>query len=164
MFICWDECGGNYLLQKEGIQSLPKILSTGRFHCNMLRSDIRPIFKEDLKPNYSQVTTTYLKGLYERLASHDPVVRASMMVAFEIQGAHMIESLGKALVATYNLEEDLSYCQAHVGGDDPLEVYHVAMTKKLLSTIVTQESKERFINEFRISYTLNFDWCRDITL
>lgn len=68
-----------------------QILSTGRFHCNMLRSDIRPIFKEDLKPDYSQVTTTYLRGLYERLASHDPVVRASMMVAFEIQGAHMIE-------------------------------------------------------------------------
>jgi hypothetical protein len=29
---------------------------------------------------------------------------------------------------------------------------------------VTKESKERFINEFRISYSLNFDWCRDITL
>jgi hypothetical protein len=131
----------------------------------MLRSDLKRIFNEDVLPAYSSQTSTYLKAVCARLASFDAVVRASMMVAFEVHAGQMIEALWEALVENFEVKkDDLGYFQAHVGGDDPLEVYHIAMSKKLISTIVTEENRERFLEEFRASYGLNVDWCRGITL
>lgn len=162
-FLCWDETGGHFLIKEKGMVALPDILNTSQFHANMLKADLKTIFGMDFNPEYCPVTKVYLIELEKRLGSENRVERCAMMVAFETHAHKMIESLWHSIASTYDIEkEQLAYFEAHVGGSDPAEAYHVAMTQKLVNCLIAPEEKEVFEKHFIDCYKLNIDWCRHI--
>jgi hypothetical protein len=163
-FLSWDETGGNYILRVKGIEALPQILNTHKhFHSAMLKHDIEYIFQKEIPPMYSDITRTYLKSLYAGLASLDPVVRCAYMVSFEAHAERMITNLWNLLENRFEVDkEKLSYFRAHVGGDDPAEVYHVATTQGMVERIVPADQFDRFLGEFKKSYNLHVTWCAAI--
>ena len=164
-FLAADETGVNYVLKRYGIEGLPKILDTDEyFHSNLLRADLRIVFGAELAPCFDEPTATYLRRLYEDLADRDPVRRCAAMVAFEAHAEAMIEALWDGLAELYGLDKDrLDYFRVHVGGDDPAEAYHVATTAAMIRRIVPDHRSQEFLDAFEQCYSLNFDWCRDLT-
>ncbi|NDD58429.1 MAG: hypothetical protein EBZ47_04145 [Chlamydiae bacterium] len=163
-FLCWDETGSQYLLQQEGMSALPKILDTKtQFHANLLRKDLQIIFNHTVEPNYCSDTQTYLLQLMKKLGASNKLERSAMMVAFEMHAERMIQELWKSLADSHSLQkENLIYFEAHVGGDDPAEAYHVALTQKLVQDLVSPKEKEEFFRFFMESYALNVSWCETI--
>lgn len=162
-FLCWDETGSHHLLQQKGKQALPEILNTNQFHANMLRADLRKIFNRELKPEYCRFTLPYLLELSARLGDENNEARCAGMVAFEMHANHMITALWDSLTNIHKLEKkDLAYFEAHVGGDDPAEAYHVAMTKRLIALTVKNKDQDVFLEHFKRNYLLNSQWCEDI--
>lgn len=164
-FLCWDETGGNQLMLTKGVVALPEILRTRQqFHANLLKKDLKLLFQENVQPDYSAVTVTYLKELHKRLSSPDQLVRCSMMIGFEMHAYEMITALWQSISTQFRIgKEHLSYFQTHVGGKDPAEIYHVQMTQSLVKDLVLQRDEERFIKEFQDSYALNINWCQSLT-
>lgn len=164
-FLCWDETGGLNLLSEKGMKALPTILNTqDHFHSNLLKKDLCKIFGKDLSPNYCEETKTYLRNLYDKLASPDHTIRVAMMVAFEMHAGHMIEALWNNVSQLFLIDKsELIYFDLHVGGEDPGEVYHMLMTRKLIDDLIPCHVERVFLNEFEKSYRLNFDWCQKIS-
>ena len=164
-FLSWDETGGNQLMLTKGIVALPEILKTRhQFHANLLKKDLKLLFQENVQPDYSAVTVTYLKELHKRLSSLDRLIRCSTMIGFEMHAYEMITALWQSISAQFQVgKEHLSYFQTHVGGEDPAEGYHVQMTESLVKDLVLQGDEERFVNEFQDSYALNINWCKALT-
>lgn len=165
-FLSFDETGGNWLLRTEGIAALPKLLRTDKnFHASLLREDIKRLFGRELAPDYRDPTATYLTTLLKDLGSLDTLKRTAAMVAFEMHAGQMIESLWNALLRAYPTidKETLSYFRIHVGGDDPQEEYHKQLTNDMTTSLVPSKEVDTFINHFRDCYSLNYNWCRDIT-
>lgn len=163
-YLCWDETGGHYTLSRHGISGLPRILETFKtFHANHLRRDIERL-GGSARPSYSPVTREYLTKLYEGLAHTSPLERCATMVAFELHAQRMISGLWGALAASHPgvQKNDLSYFRIHVGGDDPAEPYHVALTCGMLERLVPPEQKSLFLERFEERYARNVAWCRDI--
>lgn len=164
-FLTWDETGGHSVTMRKGNEGLPDILNTWNFHANLLRDDIKSILGEDIEPDYSPATTAYLKTLYEGLANRDAVTRCAAMVAFEYHAERMIESLWTSLSDLYpDQKETLKYFHTHVGGDDPAEAYHVAMTSRMLELLVPSDKSDTFLREFEHFYAVNVNWCESITI
>lgn len=162
-FLCWDETGGLYVTLARGLKALPRILETRRFHANLLKKDCGTIFGEEIKPSYSPTTSTYLKKLYDGLSSLCPVTRVAYMVSFENHANTMIDALWSAIVQKFDVEKaTLSYFHTHVGGDDPAEAYHVAMTQDLIKKVIKKEDEERFEALLIEAYGLHHQWCADI--
>lgn len=164
-FLSWDETGGHYILQKEGISGLPNILNTEHnFHVNLLKKDCKAIFGKDIKPSYSKVTSEYLYRLCDGLSSLDSVVRCAFMVAFEAHAGQMITALWESLSTFTDVNKDsLSYFRTHVGGDDPAEPYHVQMTSRMIAKVVSEAQIADFLKAFEAAYALNYSWCQKIT-
>ncbi|EKD91591.1 MAG: hypothetical protein ACD_29C00478G0006 [uncultured bacterium] len=163
-FLCWDEMGGFYLMLASGLKGLPRILETRRFHANLLKKDLKAIFNDEIKPEYSDVTRDYLKRLHDGLSNLDPVLRVAQMVAFETHANRMISALWDSLAKNYPVEKNkLSYFYTHVGGEDPAEVYHVEMTSKLVEKLVPEDRQTEFEEAFKKAYAINYDWCKSLT-
>lgn len=164
-FLSWDETGGHHLIGAKGNQALPEVLNTRQnFHANLLDQDLRNMFGCTVTPNYCPNTRAYLIQLFNNLGSIDPIKRVAMMVAFEMHAEQMLVSLWESLSKITPIpKEELTYFQTHVGGDDPLEAYHVALTQELVKQLVPQSKEDLFIKMFGRLYELNVSWCRAIT-
>lgn len=163
-FLCWDETGGLYPTIAQGLKALPRLLETHRFHANVLKKDMQLMLGDNLSPDYSPVTSTYLKKLYVMLASLDHIERAATMIAFEQHAEIMITALWGSLAKHFNVEPNkLGYFNMHVGGDDPAEVYHVQMTQKMVEKIVKTEADAKKLEiKVKEAFELNVAWCRDV--
>jgi hypothetical protein len=163
-FLVWDETGGNHILSTGGIPALPRILETGtNFHANLLSKDLRRMFNTDIEPAYTPETKEYLIRLFEGLANPDAVERCAWMVAFEMHAGRMIEALWESLSKLFDMPKDeLTYFHIHVGGDDPAEPHHVAMTAKMIEALVPFEEQGRFLRSFERAYRANIEWCAAI--
>jgi hypothetical protein len=150
-FLVSDELGIHWKVMQHGNAALPSILDVEGFIA---------IFGAPVDPNPSPTTVTYLKGLSDGLSSIDPVRRSAMMASFEVHANRMIAALWVSIASEYGVaKDDLVYFRVHVGGDDPAEAYHVAMTAKMLSKTVSPASRGRFLKEFDAAYLLHADWC-----
>jgi hypothetical protein len=163
-FLTWDETGGNYLLQEQGMPGLPKILDTRTwFHSALLRNDIETLLGHGVSASFGPTTRDYLLRLYGGLASLDAVTRVAYMASFEAHAERMIEGLWERLEELYDVDKDaLSYFRAHVGGDDPAEAYHVATTAGMISRVVPQTRADDFVRQFEEAYGLHIRWCESI--
>lgn len=164
-FLVSDEFGVHDTVLHNGNKGLPKILNTeDQFHVNLLKRDTGLIFGDVILPDYSKITTAYLLSLCDGLANPNSVARVAAMVAFEKHASIMIDSLWTSLTSIFSLnKESLSYFRKHVGGDDPAETYHVEMTEKLITYVITKDQITAFLASFEEYYALNFNWCSDIT-
>ena len=148
-FLSWDETGGLNLTLRQGLKGLPRLLETQRFHANLLKNDCALLFGRPLQLDYSTVTKTYLRELYQGLSSVCAVTRVAYMTSFENHANRMIEALWNSISNHFKIEkQQLIYFLAHVGGDDPAEAYHVEMTQKLINKIVTQDKQSLFCEKF----------------
>jgi hypothetical protein len=163
-FLTADETGVKYVLDKHGVEGLPKMLDTDQFfHSNLLKKDLLALFGEAVQPDFSGVTAKYLIRLLADLENLDPVKRCAAMVAFERHAGTMIENLWESLSKLFPVSKDtLAYFRVHVGGDDPAEPYHVAMTARMIERLVPADRAEEFVQVFRDAYRLNFSWCQAI--
>ena len=162
-FMTWDELGGNDLIRKYGNEGLPKILDAHEFHSSILREDLHMLVGKDIPPKFSETTKRYLKDLSYGLSNVDPVTRISHMVGFEKHGEPMLKSLWASVANLFNIDQDkLPYFKMHVGGPDPAEQYHVALTKRMISEVIKPGDLGRFMDEFKKAYSANFQWCEDI--
>ena len=162
-FLAWDEFGGHAIVSKRGNEGLPLIINSGGFHANMLRRDIQRILGKSVAPEFSVVTKKYLQKLEYGLSDIDPVTRVAHMVAFEQHAGIMIDSLWETIVSIYDIDkEHLTYFRTHVGGDDPGEVYHVQMTKRMIEEVIKEQDVARFSDFFRDAFEMNATWCEKI--
>lgn len=163
-FLTWDETGGNYLLQEQGMSGLPRVLDTRIwFHSALLRKDIKTILGHQVSASFGPSTRDYLRQLYAGLASLDSVTRVAYMASFEAHAERMIEGLWERLAELYELnKDDLTYFRVHVGGDDPAEAYHVATTAGMISRVVPHDRADDFLRQFEEAYELHVRWCESI--
>ena len=162
-FLSWDEFGGHYKMLNGGLPALPTILDTSSFHANILKKDIKQISPESLNYTYSPVTQDYLKKLQLGLSSEDPVERVAYMVSFERNAEKMISGLYDSLKILFSLSsQKLAYFEAHVGGDDPAEAYHIETTTRLIAGVVNDASHSQFLDYFSTACYLNREWTEDI--
>lgn len=163
-FLASDEFGVKYVLARYGNEGLPKILDTGEhFHSSLLQEDTVRLFGKPVPPAYTDTTGMYLLRLLDDLSDLDPVRRCAAMVAFERHAGHMIESLWESLARLFPVSKDeLVYFKVHVGGDDPAEPYHVAMTGRMIERLIPAARFDEFVSAFEIAYDLNYSWCRNI--
>jgi hypothetical protein len=163
-FLTWDETGGNHHLLDHGMQGLPGVLATRQhFHSALLRDDIRAIVGHEVKAAFSPATRDYLHSLSQGLSSLDPVTRVAYMVSFEAHAERMITALWERISETFPVRrDDLSYFRGHVGGDDPAEAYHVAMTASMIAKVVPQERFPEFLDRLVDAYGSHIRWCRAI--
>ncbi|MBV9010617.1 MAG: hypothetical protein JO272_00980 [Pseudonocardiales bacterium] len=163
-FLTWDETGGNYLLQEQGMAGLPEVLDTRTwFHSALLRKDIETILGHGVSASFGPSTRDYLQKLHAGLASLDAVTRVAYMASFEAHAERMIEGLWERLAELYDVDKnELVYFHAHVGGDDPAEAYHVATTAGMISRVVPQDRADDFVKQLEEAYGLHVRWCGSI--
>jgi hypothetical protein len=163
-FLVADETAVNHTLLTTGLKGLSGILKTKEtFHSALLSDDLRKILGHEVKPSFSPLTRDYLFRLYEGLASLSGVRRVATMVAFEAHAERMITGLWARIAETYQVDrEELAYFRTHVGGDDPAETYHVAMTSAMIIKTIPQDRLNQFRSDLLVAYKLNFDWCAAI--
>jgi hypothetical protein len=142
------------------MSALPSVLETNAFHANLLRKDIEVLTGKRLEPSFEAPTEDYLKRLEDGLGDGDPIVRAAHMAAFERHANDMITALwGSVSSVSVIAKDDLAYFKTHVGGDDPAEAYHVAMTTEMLARVVPEAEAGRFLETFGAAYRLSWGWC-----
>lgn len=162
-FLSWDETGGLNLTLASGLKALPRLLETKRFHANMLKQDCITLLGSPVAPDYSSVTRSYLRSLYNGLASECPITRVAMMVSFEAHAHNMIDALWDSLADRFSVPKNkLSYFAVHVGGEDPAEPYHVEMTQLLIEKMVPEHEESTFREKLIDSYRLHAQWCTDV--
>lgn len=163
-FLCWDETGGHHLVSAQGNGALPKALDTEQhFHSRLLERDLVEIFGQPVPPNYCPSTRAYLIKLSDKLGSPNKVTRVAMMVSFEMHAETMLLALWDSISKITMIPKDeLTYFQTHVGGDDPAEAYHVALTQRLVKELVSSSEEGRFEKQFAKLYQLNLNWCQAI--
>ncbi|WP_277185697.1 hypothetical protein, partial [Caballeronia sp. BR00000012568055] len=146
-FLCWDETGGAYIIERYGKSGLQSILDTGTwFHSNLLKKDIETLTGTVAIPDFSAPTGPYLTELFAGLGAQSAVVRCAHMVAFELHANAMIDALWESSSRCYGVDrQGLVYFQSHVGGDDPAEAYHVEMTRRMIRLIVSDEQMPMFV-------------------
>ena len=164
-FLCWDETGGAHVLDRFGKAGLPKILQTQRwFHANMLKQDIHLITGHHVKPDFRDPTQAYLHALIQGFSDLNPVIRCAHMVAFECHAAVIIEDLWQAICRNFDVTPNtLTYFRVHVGDDQPAEAYHVAMTKQMISHIVSSSDESLFSITAKASIQIHLDWAAKLT-
>jgi len=163
-FLCWDETGGHYIIERYGKGGLPKILETKKyFHSNLLRRDIKILTGNEIIPDFSDPTKSYLLLLIKGLSNKDPIIRCAYMVAFEIHASTIIESLWVAIKKFFfNDTNELIYFKSHVGDDDPAEAYHVDMVHKMLELIICKKEALRFQEQAISALTESLCWSSSI--
>lgn len=164
-FLCWDETGGQYIIEKFGKTGLQNILDTKKwFHSNLLRRDIEVLTGKPISPDFSEPTRSYILSLIEGLSNKDSVIRCAYMVAFEIHAHTIIESLWAGIKKYFEHDpSELIYFKAHVGGDDPAEAYHIEMVHKMLEQVVSKEEENKFQQHAMKALYESLDWSASIS-
>lgn len=117
----------------------------------------------EVSATFSPATREYLKQLRFGLVSTDAVTRVAYMASFEAHAERMITGLRERLADLYEVDKDeLVYFRVHVGGDDPAEVYHVAMTAGMISRVVPQGRADDFVEQFEEAYAMHVRWSGSI--
>ena len=149
-FLTADETGVTHVLGELGVEGLPTMLQTDEFfHSNLLKKDILRLFGEAISPDFGGATAEYLIRLLGSLEDLDPTRRCAAMVAFERHAGIMIENLWESLSKLFPVSKDtLAYFWVHVGGDDPAEPYHVAMTASMIELLVPPDRTDDFLLRF----------------
>ena len=164
-FLTWDELGGYYTLKMQGPAALPRILETKSFHANLLKTDIKKMMGKELNYHYTSTTRTYMQNLKRALSSPNHIERVAYMVAFEMNAATMIQGLYDSLKRLFGPNaQSLTYFEAHVGGNDPAEIYHIDMTSRLIERLVADHDMVSFLNHFEKACELNSHWCEQIKI
>ncbi|CAM2185762.1 hypothetical protein [Burkholderia cepacia] len=160
-FLCWDETGGAYVIERYGKQGLQSILDTGKwFHASLLKTDIEALTGSNATPDFSAPTGPYLTKLLAGLGSQSALERCANMVAFELHANAMIDALWESTSRCYGVDrQGLTYFQCHVGGDDPAEAYHVEMTRRMIQLIVCEEDIPKFGERVAQAVSDNLSWC-----
>ncbi len=160
-FLCWDETGGAYIIERYGKPGLQSILDTGTwFHANLLKKDIETLTGAIAIPDFSAPTGPYLTKLFAGLGAKSAVERCAHMVAFELHANAMIDALWESTSRCYGVDrQGLIYFQCHVGGDDPAEAYHVEMTRRMIQLVVSDEQMPRFVEQVSQAVFDNVSWC-----
>ncbi|AJY23656.1 hypothetical protein CH72_5082 [Burkholderia ambifaria AMMD] len=160
-FLCWDETGGAYVIERYGKQGLHSILDTGKwFHASLLKNDIETLTGHVATPDFSAPTGPYLTKLLAGLGAPSALERCANMVAFELHANSMIDALWESTSRCYGVDrQGLVYFQCHVGGDDPAEAYHVEMTRRMIQLIVGDEDIPRFAERVAQAVSDNISWC-----
>lgn len=163
-FLALDETGSYVKLIAGGHEALPEILDTSNYHSNILRRDLKFLFDKEVKPVQTDKHKYYFVQLSDGLASLDDLQRCACLVALEVHSEIMILTLWDSIMKVFPSAEKnkLEYFYLHVGGDNPAEKYHVAMTEKMISEIVSPENMPIFINYFKKYYEANIGLCKDI--
>ncbi|MBK5551298.1 MULTISPECIES: hypothetical protein [unclassified Pseudomonas] len=164
-FLSWDETGGAYVMDRYGKPGLSKILDTEKwFHANLLKTDIEKLTGKPVSPEFGDPTGSYLTNLFEGLASLSAVTRCAYMVSFEMHANTMISALWDAVSSSYGVDRNqLKYFECHVGGDDPAEAYHVAMTRQMVDLLVSPEDEAQFVSDSLKAMQENINWCAALT-
>ncbi|KJE21087.1 hypothetical protein FF36_04592 [Frankia torreyi] len=160
-FLVADETAVNSTLMASGPRGLPDILQTRRrFHSALLRQDIQRLLGEATDPRFSDDTKFYLHRLLDGLSSMDMVTRVATMVSFEAHAERMINGLWERLAEVFTVDRsELAYFHAHVGGDDPAEQYHVAMTGSMITRTLEVTDLPELCRAVVDAYHLHSDWC-----
>ncbi|WP_157641570.1 hypothetical protein [Burkholderia ubonensis] len=160
-FLCWDETGGAYVIDRYGKPGLSGILDTGKwFHANFLKNDIETLTGKAPSPEFGDPTRAYLLKLFDGLGARSPMTRCAYMVAFEMHANAMIAALWDSTSRCYGVDRrGLVYFQCHVGGDDPAEAYHVDMTRRMIQLLVAEDELPRFMDQVSAALAENIAWC-----
>ncbi|EOH6072345.1 hypothetical protein WS98_12145 [Burkholderia territorii] len=160
-FLCWDETGGAYVIERYGKQGLQGILDTGKwFHSSLLKNDIERLTGRVAVPNFSVPTGPYLTKLLAGLGAKTALERCANMVAFELHANAMIDALWASTSRCYGVDrQGLVYFQCHVGGDDPAEAYHVEMTRRMIQLLVSDDEIPEFAVRVAQAVSDNVSWC-----
>lgn len=163
-FLSFDETGNYNKVVKGGHEALPSILDTSDFHSNMLRRDLKMLFKKEISPVHKEYLKNYFVELSDGLSNIDDVKRCAALVALEVHSEIMIQSLWESIMNVFpDIEKNsLIYFYLHVGGDNPAEQYHVAMTEMMINEVVGKENMEPFFKYFRQYYEMNINLCSKI--
>lgn len=162
-FLVFDEFGAWGKTRAAGVAALASITNSAGFHANLLKNDLRALTGHEISPEFDGPTNRYLRRLGHGLSSLDPVSRCAMMVSFERHADRMITALWESIAQAFGVEkEKLEYFRTHVGGDDPAEAYHVAMTTQMIAQLVASDEQERFIDELVDAYGRHVEWCAAI--
>ncbi|WP_115330199.1 hypothetical protein [Legionella gresilensis] len=164
-FLCWDETGGQYIIERFGKAGLQNILDTKKwFHSNLLRHDIETLTGKAVTPDFSEPTRSYLLSLIDGLSNRDAVIRCAYMVAFEMHAHTIIESLWAGIRRNFNHNSnELIYFKTHVGEDDPAEAYHIEMVHKMLELVVGKEEEDKFQHHAMTALYESLNWSASIS-
>lgn len=163
-FLSFDETGNYNKVVAGGHEALPSILDTSDFHSNMLRRDLKMLFGKEIAPVHNDYLKNYFVELSNGLANIDDIKRCAALVALEVHSEIMIQTLWDSIMKAFP-EADrnrLVYFFLHVGGDNPAEQYHVAMTEMMINEVVGTENLPLFFKYFREYYEMNINLCSQI--
>lgn len=165
-FLALDETGSYVKLIEGGHEALPQILETSNYHSNILKRDLKLLFGKEVKPVQTDKHKYYFVQLADGLSSLDDLQRCACLVALEVHSEIMILTLWNSIMRVFpSVEKNkLLYFYLHVGGDNPAEKYHVAMTEKMIAEIVSSENMPIFMNYFKKFYEMNIGLCKDILM
>ncbi len=159
--LLWDESGGLDLTLSKGKSALPEILNTQNMHSSLLKVDAEKILGTRVSARYSPITRSMLQGLHTGFSALDPLVRCAYLVAFEFHAGSIIEALWTSIERVSDVPcDELAYFKLHVGGDDPSEAYHIAMTQRLIESIVDVSDQGQFTRAFTEAYQLQVEWAQ----
>ncbi|AYQ31028.1 hypothetical protein [Runella sp. SP2] len=163
-FLSFDETGNYNKVIAGGHEALLSLLDTSDFHSNMLRRDLKLLFGKDISPTHNSYLKYYFVQLSKGLSNIDDVQRCAALVALEVHSEIMILSLWDSVMQVFpEIERNkLEYFYLHVGGDNPAEKYHVAMTEQMINEVVGQDNLVTFFTHFKFYYEMNTKLCRDI--
>ena len=137
IFLSWDESGSYNKTKLLGDKALPLILNSDEFHANILKSDLRKIFKKEIVPYYSKNVAAYLKEIASALSNTNDLKRCAALLAFEIHAEIVSKVLWDKIVEIfpYIQKHELAFFELHVG-ENPAEELHVEMTKSMIKIVV----------------------------
>ncbi|MEZ8775664.1 hypothetical protein [Vibrio sp. 10N.247.310.17] len=162
-FLSWDEFGGHYTVCQGGQAALPNIINRSQFHSSMFKADMQQVFGNNYHPEFTSLTTDYLMNLKAGLGSEDASERVAHMVAFEMHAESMLTALYMTLKRLTDIpDKGLAFFEAHIGGDDPAEAYHVEMTNRLIDAVIPSEKSAAFLKHFDTACQLHHKWCLSV--
>ena len=136
-FLSFDETGNYEKVKKHGDAALIEFTNSDNFHYNILKEDLRLLFKREIAPTVSPELISYFKVLGSGLSSLNDIQRCACLVALEVHSEVMIKSLWGSLLILFPdySGSNLMYFYLHVGGENPAERYHVEMTENMIQRI-----------------------------
>jgi hypothetical protein len=163
-FLSFDETGSYDKVVNGGHKVLPNLLDTSNFHSNMLRRDLKFLFKKDVKPIHNLYLKSYFINLSKGLSNIDDIQRCAALVALEVHSEIMILALWDSVMRVFPEVErnTLEYFFLHVGGENPAEKYHVEMTELMIKEIVPEKDMNLFFLYFKHNYEMNIELCKSI--
>lgn len=161
-FLAWDETGGQEIIQKYGPKALQKILESKNYHSRILAQDLSNLLGKTITASYDSFSIDYLDKVILDLSQTSDISRCASIIAFEMHAENIITALWDVLGNLFPSvdKSSLNYFELHVG-ENPVEEYHVEMTTKMVTNMVSKDQFELFLTQFKQSYQLNFNWAKN---